>query len=325
MNKEQIKKQNNFLLYFSIVVVIALIVSAIFILITPAEEKIIESDFVSVNYDKTNSEFATVNFSGSEIEVTDKLNIYRPKQAISSADFAEKIINSYELVANPDYDNYWVGENSSMIKRNSDDYYILQFGFPERPDEIINKDQAISTCLAFIKEKNLNLNVVTQENEILYLDNGTEQNIVNEEQAQFLQIPLTYELDSHPVFFEQETYYPIFCRVNSNYQVERFVFKELFNEFEAVKGMNSLSLDKAINNIKKGKASIIDANSQITSNFDLFYIKEANLYQVELEYRYDENLAIAYPFYHFKAKITNSEGLNLESDIITPAVNTAAE
>jgi len=47
------------------------------------------------------------------------------------------------------------------------------------------------------------------------------------------------------------------------------------------------------------------------------------LYSVSIEYRYDEELKIAYPFYKFKAKLINSAGINIEAVIITPAVETA--
>jgi hypothetical protein len=49
------------------------------------------------------------------------------------------------------------------------------------------------------------------------------------------------------------------------------------------------------------------------------------LYAVEIEYRYDSELKIAYPFYKFSAKLTNSAGINIEAKIITPAVASAAQ
>jgi hypothetical protein len=103
------------------------------------------------------------------------------------------------------------------------------------------------------------------------------------------------------------------------------VFKEKFYQFEPTLEMNTISLDQAIKNIEKGKASVIYATTGQPERLDLNWIDTANLTDFEIEYRFDETTKIAYPFFKFEAAITNSAGVAMQAIIITPAVNTQAK
>jgi len=334
IDRNKIKKQNNFLIYFSIFVLVSLIVSAILILLTPAKEEVLESEFVVKNYDQSETEFGQVNFTGEKIIVPERISVYRPKNNYqTAAQLAQKLINKYQLQQKENLETHWINGQYTLIERFADEEYVF-YDFSQEEavssnenifDTEFNLESGIRVCQNFLKENDININLSAQNEFISYIGGGLEPRPTDIDQASLAIIPFSIDINGEKVFYQNEDQFPFYCTVDRQQNIHDFVFKDLFFEFEEVKELDTISIDRAISNIKAGKASIIDASSQIAEIFDLFYIKEANLYQVELEYRYDENLAIAYPFYHFKAKITNSEGLNLESDIITPAVNTAAE
>ena len=326
MNKEQ-KKEIKIIPILIIFVIVSLLISAILIAITPQKEKVSQTDFVTSNYNDTQSTFKKVSFTGREIIVPEKFKLYQPTSSVSLInELADKIIKDYQLEQGEKLNNYWTRENYTLIKKS----YENRWSFDLNPAKIDNKvtiitDEAITTCFDFYSKYNINLSLVAQEDEISYLDGKLQQEKSEPEEALYLQIPLTYELDGYPVFYQSESNYPFFCKINNNYEIERIVFKDVFYMFEVVKEMPSISIDQAIKNIKNEKVSIIDAQSQIVDAIDLNWINEADLQSVSIDYRFDENLKLAYPFYKFKAKLTNSAGINIQAEIITPAVASAVQ
>jgi len=312
-----------------IVIIVALLVSAALTILTPQKDKIVQNDFVINNYNDTKSTFKNISFSGTTINIPEKFKIYQidPNTSLDlSTKLAEKLINEYQLVARENVENYWQNGAIFLVKNTNDDRYAFNLPFAEQQNGLtIVVDEAIKTCLNFYSKYNINPPLTAQKNQLIYLNNNLEQAETEPEQATSLQIPLTYQLDGYPMFYQNENNYPFLCKVNNNYELTRVVFKSNFYTFTPIKEMDSIAIDQAIKNIKDGKASIIDAQSKIADIIDLSWINEANLYSVSIEYRYDEDLKIAYPFYKFKAKLTNSAGINIEALVITPAVETASK
>lgn len=321
-------KSFNFLLLAGIIVIAALVLAAILSILTPSKEKVIINDFVTNNYDSTQSTFKKVSFSGEKISVPELFNIYRAENSTNIADeLAYKLINEYGLTANEEIANYWLGDKNSLTKNSYEHYYTFNSVVENQGNSnlIILAEEAISVCQKFYSKYNILSALVPQKDDLIYLNSGFEQNVVDSGKATFLQIPLTYELDGYKVFYENQNNYPFFCRVNNFYTLERVVFRDFFLNFQVLKQLSSISIDQAVNNIKDGNASIIKADSKMVSAIDLSWINSADLYTVKIEYRYDEKLKIAYPFYRFEAKIVNSGGIDIQAEIITPAVEAAKE
>ena len=329
MNKEKIKKQNNLLIYLGIFVAIALIVTAILRVLTPQEEQVIESDFVIENYDKSETTFKKVAFMGDPIELPKSFAVFRPITTENKADnLAEKIIKDFSLVQQENKKNYWVAEGYNLINRTSENEYVF-YNLTETnissQSASIDLNKAIQNCENFLQSYDVDLKMEAQKDEVIYLGEGLEPQETTIEEAVEAQIPFTQMIGDHPVFYLNEKDFPFQCAVNRNEEIRDFVFKDLLYKFEEVKELNSISIDKAVNNISNGKASIISAKSQIAEILDLTYIQRAELNSVSIDYRFDNKLQILYPFYHFQADITNIDGLNIKAEIITPAVNTAQE
>lgn len=326
-NNKIIKTDNKALIIIIIIIIVALIISAVLTALTPKKEKITQTSFVTDNYDRTQSNFKKVNFSGNKIVSPKKMNIYRVANALDlSSELAQKIINEYQLEEVKDATNYWFNDKFILNKNVSENRYAFDLDTKKNQNQVsVVSKEAIKSCLNFYLKYNINLPLIAQEEEIQYLRGNLEQYTAEKESASSLYIPLTYELDGYPVFYQNENNYPFFCRVNNNYQVEKVVFKDFFYYFELVFSIDSIDIDKAIKNIQDGKASIIDAKSKIVEVIDLNWINSADLYSVKIEYRYDEKLKIAYPFYRFEAKIVNSGGIDIQAEIITPAVEATKE
>lgn len=328
-NKQKQPIKINFLGIVLIATILILVLASIFSILTPKKEKIIANDFAINNYDDTQSTFKKVSFSGNEIYIPEIFNIYQATKNTGLADdLASKIIAEYNLTADSSVENYWLSENAALSKNSYENYYVFNNVSSNKEGNnnlAISIDEAIKICQNFYSKYNFLAPLIPQKEAIVYLNNKFEQSKVDSSEASYAQIPLTYELDGYKVFFENQNSYPFLCRVNNLYNLERVIFRDFFQEFTAARQIPSISIDQAVKNIKNGKASIIDATSNIAYTLDLNWINNADLYAVKIEYRYDEKLKIAYPFYNFSAKITNAGGINIEAKIITPAVNTAKE
>lgn len=328
MNNKKINLKNlNFTQLVVGITIIALLIAAVLRVITPQEERVVSSEFVTENYDGSQSSFKKVVFSGIPTTTPEQLNVY---SAINSSGLADQLalvlINEHQMVADPQIPDYWLGEKFALTKSSYDQNYVLNgVHEPNENDLPIILTEAIAVCQNFYSKYNINVPLIPREDAVSYFNNSDEQGFVSPNEATYLHIPLTYELDGYPVFYQNKNSYPFFCRVDNFYELKRAAFRDFFQEFRLVGQFKPLSIDQAVKNIEKGNASVISAQSQIAPIIDLDWIEEADLYRVEIDYRYDEKLKIAYPFYKFSAKLTNSGGINIEAIIITPAIKTAKE
>lgn len=326
MNKNQ-KREIKIIPILVIFVIIALLISAILMILTPQKEKVVQSDFVTSNYNQTQSTFKKVIFTGGETTVPETFKIYQIDTMLSLGDvLASAIIRDYQLENHEKLENYWIKDKHVLIKNTYENRWSLDFSPQKNENRVtIIVDEAIDKCFNFYSKYNIASTLTAQKDNIIYLDGNLQQEEADPKKATSLQIPLSYELDGYPVFYQNESNYPFFCKINNNYEIERIVFKENLHVFKLVREIPSISIDQAIKNIKNGKVSIINAQSKIVEAIDLNWINEAELQSVSIDYRFDENLKIAYPFYKFQAKIINSAGIDIQAELITPAVNSAVQ
>jgi len=305
--------------------VLGLIIAGILSILTPPKETLVANDFAVNNYDQTQSTFKKVDFSGQEIAVPKQFNIYQAQNGTGIAEeLVSRLIAEHQLPADDYKVDYWHNDRYGLAKNNFENYFVFSSAVTQEKNSVpLLTQEAIDVCLNFYNKYELLLGLEAQGEDILYLGSGFEPTAVGPEEAIVAHIPLTYQLDGYPLYFQNHDDYPFFCRVNNYYELERVVFRDFFQTFQTVREMPALSIEQAITNIKAGQASIIRAESRIVSVIDLNWIDKADLYSVKVEYRYDDELKIAYPFYNFSAKLTNSAGINIEATIITPAVASA--
>lgn len=320
-------RQLNFPLIVIVLSIAALTVAAVLRILTPPPETIVTTDFAVTNYDQTRSTFKQISFVGSPITVPDSFHIYQAQNSPGTAqELVTRIVREYQLPPEGSRDEYWLGERQSITKNNyENNYMFINVGTQERNQVPLLTSEAVDACLNFYRKYELLLGLRVQTDDIIYFSAGFEPVQVDPSQAVLAHIPLTYVLDGYPLYLANHDDYPFFCRVNNYYELERVVFRDLFQTWQSVRELPSLSIDQAVANIKDGQASIIRAESRIAFIIDLNWIDHAELTAVKIEYRYDETLRVAYPFYNFTARLTNSAGINIDANIITPAVRSATQ
>lgn len=317
----------NFPLLVATLSAVALIIATALHLLTPQPETVAVSEFAVTNFDQSNSTFKQISFVGTPITIPANFHIYQGQNSPGTAEeLAARIVREYQLAPEGSRDNYWLGERQSITKNNYENHYLfINVGTEERNSVPLLTNETIEACLNFYRKYNLLLGLQAQTQDIIYFTDGFEPTTTGQENAVRAHIPLTYSLDGYPLYLENRDDYPFFCRVNNYYELERVVFRDLFQTFQSVRELPALTIDQAVANIKAGQASIIRAESRIAFVIDLNWIDRADLTAVKIEYRYDEALRVAYPFYNFSAQLTNSAGINIDANIITPAVRSATQ
>lgn len=310
-----------------IVIIAILVLAAILRLLTPTPPSLPASDFVFTNYDDTRTTFKKISFIGSLITPPEEFMTYQVGGEVGLANtVANSIIAKYSLTPEVGVPNYWSGENAHLAYSPIDKRYSFSINSPNNHDSpMIVLSEAIRSCLNFYNQYQINLSLSAQTQDILHLSEKHVHGEVSPEEADVIQIPFTIKLGDQVLLEQNELNTAIVCRVNRDYEVIKMVFKETIQSFVSAQQLKSISLNQALANIERGNASIIDAYSEVVNNIDLNWIEKADLYDVKIEYRFDPKLGIAYPFYRFSAKLTNSAGVNIQAEIITPAVNAKIE
>jgi len=328
--KEQLSRlryylQRHFLLYLGISILLALLLSLVFNLLTPQRQKVSRSEFVVTNYDNSNTTFRQVTYSGAAMELPEQLPVYQPASEQNAEEIAQTIISNFQLTPLEKMEGYWTSTDKALIKRSLENKYALYDYAAQNASDAatlrraISSEQAIEVCDLFFQNASTATLLPAVDN-IEYLSLSLEPQPVSPDQAQILIIPYSHSLDSYPLYYANENDFPFYCRVTNQYQISQVVFKDFFYSFAQVGQLDSISVDQAVRNIKDGQASIISAGSKIADVFDLSWIKQAELTELKLVYRYDPDLRLAYPFYQFSGILTNNDGLNLRAIVITPAV-----
>lgn len=313
---------NHFIWYLGAFVLLALIATALLRVLTPQDLKVEEQSFVTTNYDEKSSTFKKVAFTGEAISLPEKMPLYQMTGGNQvSEDIAEKIRQSFQLTQNKDKDNYWQSADKLLIYQKLEKRFTLYDYAAKIQDSTttINSDQAIQACQDFFKNAS-GLTVQAQLDHIIYYNAAEEFKEVSPEKAYRAYIPLSISLNGYPTYIGNKSEFPFSCLVLNNAEIAKVNFSDFFYTFQESYQVKTITIDQAVKNIEKGIASIISIDDEMITSFDSYWIDSARLTKVQVVYRYDKDLQIAYPFYQFNAVLTNSEGLTTAGTIITPAV-----
>lgn len=312
---------NHFIWYLGAFVLLALIATALLRVLTPQDLKVEEQSFVTTNYDEKSSTFKKVTFTGEAITLPEEMPLYQLMSGNQvSEDIAEKIRQNFQLLQNKDRNNYWQNEDKLLVYRKAEGTYALSdSGVIPDTGLGIDTNQAIKTCQDFFKNAS-GLDLQAETDRVIYLDNNYESNIVSQSQAKQAYIPFSLGINGYPTYIGNQSEFSFSCQVLNSYQIYRVTFSDFFYTFQESYQVKTITIDQAVKNIEKGIASIISIDDEMITSFDSYWIDSARLTKVQVVYRYDKDLQIAYPFYQFNAVLTNSEGLTTAGTIITPAV-----
>ena len=316
MNKNNWKKK------LLIVSIISFIIVIFIRLITPQESVVEKTTFINTNRDNEKTTFSQIYFVGQSIKTPKKISSLGVQFSSTTVDdIKDNLIQKYQLKRHPSLNTLWTGESYSLSYNNINDEYTFSKKSYIKPNLVTDVNKAIKSAETFISEVFPNIETKTLSKNIRYLHGEIEMHLGERNEANAVEIPFTYSINSIPVFIDHKPA-PLFSVIfNAEYEVQKIVFQsDLLAVFPTDNSLSTISIEKAIENINNEQAVIINSYSDDGALYSIKDIKSGDLEKVSFEYRVDTKEAIGYPFYRFSGELVNNEGKTIQAEIITPAV-----
>ncbi len=309
-----------YLLFFSF---IGVMISSIFYVLTPKSKQIPQTSFVQTNSNLSSSQFDQIFFSGEKPDLPQAFQIFKVNYLEqNAASLAQELIAQYNLQqVNQDLEIYQNNNYSLARHKGKNEYTFVRETSPDL-ETTITQQEALNTAQAFLNS-NLHLDLRPIKKDIKFFQGVFHLEETTPDKANYISIPYSYQLNSYPVLLANKNDYPFTIMISPDLKIQKFVFENLIADFSQIYTQKPLSIDRALANINDhNQGSIISyyLDQQIPQELSLAQIKAGELNSVKIEYRVDPELQIAYPFYRFSGKLTNQEDIDINAQIITPAI-----
>jgi len=299
------------------------VIASIFRFLTPIVPDLPQTELVTQNLNQTKSTFQNLVFTGEAIKVPKTFKVVPVLTNDVSAELKNGLATAFNLVANT--------ENDSLLSGGS---YYLSTTQPTTwllgENTALPSTKNIPLAEAIVVATTFNSSFI-QNNQLQAYSPGASFYEADEihftetsaDQANLVSVPFTHTIDGLPLFFENQNTFPIIYYVSGDGEVTKATINPfLFQVGEATTTTPSLSVETALANINQNQGAIISSTQSEFGELRLEEIVGGTLSEVKLEYRVDQKLGLAYPFYRFKGTVTNSNTTELAVEIITPAVAT---
>lgn len=319
--------------------ILGIVITTIFRLITPIAPiqniKISTPQFISTNFNNTQTNFKSVNYSGAIPNLPQNLPILAASQTeLESQKITAALISKYGLIQHPKSVNVWLKDEYSLVKNPTDDTFVLNKNLIDiktgklKSSEtgVQTKSELIDLAKSFMAEYNLSDVFQVYETEIkYYFMESFELEEVSDlvsDQSHIL-IPFIHIYLNYPVLSESQKTNQVSFLMTTDGLLNKFSYPIHSAQLGDIKFEEKLiSLDQALIQIQDGQGSIVFAQSGSSAPFAIEEIQKADFKNLKIEYRVDGTSGLALPFYRFEGIITNTAGDNFEASVITPAVAT---
>ncbi len=336
---QPIIKNQPWIKYFIIFIFAAIVIAAVIRVITPqiTEPTLPPSEVQRKNIDRSTSTYNGVEFVGSTsgIDLTKEVGIYSAERVGGEEELGNltsTLITLFNLVRDPELPDteFYIGEEYSLSRSYLRDELVLSRYSPQEdfleqitnpPPAGIDTQQAINRASLFVDSVFGEHQYAPGLDNISYLEGVLEPNPSSERDAHYAEISFAQQVDALPLILEQELAAPIRVMVSKNYFIEKAVFRTKELNLHRVSDSQLLSVEEAIDRLnQESVGSIVGFTQDEPTPYSLAQISSGTLEGVVLEYRYDSELNLVYPFYRFSGTLTNSQNKTLQAEIITPAI-----
>jgi len=307
---------------------VGVIISTIINLMTPPSTDLPQSSITMHNITNTNTSFQNIRYSGEKLPIEPELPLFSPDQIkFSTTAVKEKLLSYFSLKAYEDKNNVWVGSNYSMLQPDSRDgnsqekFVVNYLNIPE-PQGNLNTEMALQRAENYLKEILPDNHLQTLPIKIKYLRGFYHLEPASPSAAQWVEIPF-YPLinEKYAIYTQLENEPPVSIKLNHKYEIVRLTINTPLYEYKSLGNSETISLEQALANINNNiNATIVSAYQEQHGELNLDKIVSGNLDHVSIEYRLDNINQIVYPFYKFSGLLINEQGIELQAQVLTPAI-----
>jgi hypothetical protein len=331
--------KRNWQTFLLIGVVVSIVLTTIFRLLTPKKPEIAipVTPAITTNFDSSVSQISNLRYTGSDLVLPEKVIIAQVKiDSAASEQLADTIRTEYQLEKHPNSKVIWQTKNYQFVKNVPDQEYSLlhsQDGLAttsdnKTPAESTNSpldiQAAETTATAFLSKlmPNNTLSFI-RDSAVYYKSDGSHYEAVPAVEATVVELSYTWKINNYPIFLPQQSKPPVRILVGKTGTIEKFVFPFLQPTIVSTEEVEPISVKTAFANLNNGIGSVISAHQDTTTPFTVAEIKNGTLNAVQLEYRIDANSNIIFPNYRFFGKANNDNNDTYTVELLTPAVATA--
>jgi hypothetical protein len=302
---------------------IALIIIVVLIIVNQQikdSKKLPKTDFFNLNQNQEAQNIQNIIYVGPDFSLQPTFPIFETTK-LEKENLVDFFVKKYNFLKNSQVEDLYVNDKYFLnVDKGESEYYSLSLHQP--PNLLpfgLKKDQALEVGKQLIQDFFPNSQLVAQINDINYLKGGYMIDPTTKEEATYIQIPYTYQLNNLPIFYKKDSQFPFLLTLSSEYELVKLEFSPFFLEFNETNNFNSLNLETVLNNINiNKKAVIMDPFDQNEVPIDSQNIVSGKLLSYKLEYRLDETNNLAFPVINFLGNFKNNQGEEFKAKLITP-------
>lgn len=307
-----------------IVVVILMALSYFFKLFTP--QQVPQQALLTKNFEGSTTTFEKIAYTGVISSLPNKLPIGTAENLETDPTQLESnLVQTFSLTSSQDVPGIWTGSDYSLTKVSQPLLYIITKNQQPSQKKVTDVTKAAMVAQDVLNKiiPNSNLEILSQE--IAFKAANTQGDTVPQQDAELIEIPFAYTFGPYKVFLGQSVFLPARVLINSDYQVQKITIQPYTTSIKEGSSIETISIPDAIDNINHNKAALVSAFYDGPGVSSLDSIVSGTLTGVSLEYHIDPSNRSVIPYYHFSGVLTNSDNQDLQSEIITPAIQTKFE
>ncbi len=324
--------KNKFILGLMTLLGLFIIISGVLQIITPSDLDTIppKPSYTQSNIDNSKSALNNIVYVGPSFTPTETLGVYQVNQISQNSleTAVNSIVSNYSLKQSQHKPNRYVSLNHFLEINESQKKLYLNARNQEnnKLKNNIDYSTALSVAKKFLNKNFSDQNFTPIEDSILYLSGNYQLLEVSPAEAEYIEIPFSYQLESFAVYLNKQSQPPIKILVNNQQEVQKAEIATDLFDFQLIQDQNLLTIDQALANInQRNLGSIIVYQQDIGQDLLLSEINSGELDLVEVEYRLDKQNQLAYPTYRFSGDLVDKNNNRFSAQIITPAIEVEQE
>ncbi len=283
-----------------------------------------KQELVSTNYNSTISVFHNVTYTGILPQLPSSLPTASvTKVSGDTAQFEAKLFSVYDFKPVPQAPNVWQNNDYSLVKIPDPLTYVMsRETSPIKAQKGIILSDAIATARTTVATLLPNEKIEPMSSAVQFYtvwEDG-HPDVASQSEANAVEIPFGYQYGPYPVLYNTNYSYPVSIIVTNDGKIGKITAQPFILEFTPQKNFATLSLAEALKAIEVGDGSIVYQNYVGSGTPSLENILSAAFSSVTVEYRVDDTTTLLVPYYRFKGILTNSENVDFDAEVITPAI-----
>ncbi len=283
-----------------------------------------EQNLLKSNYDNSTTSFNKLNYIGMLPQLPDKLPIAKINKITSStAQLEQKLLQTYALKPLPQIDSIWQGDVYSLTKINEPlTYVLIRKNEPAQPPTNI----IISDALA-LAEKTVGdlfpdekMQAISQTVKPYKVWVHPHPEPATAADANAIEVSFGYQFGPYPVFYSKDYTYPVTMIITGDGLVGKLTAQPFIVTYSEDRIFKTVSLAEALKAIENGDGSIIYQLYKGSGTPSLATIVSGEFTSISVEYRADDASELLIPYYRLKGILTNTENIDFEAEVITPAI-----